>query len=335
MSEALFYTSKPNAKVRCNLCPHSCILSDGESGLCRVRFNSGGKLLTGVYGEVAALHVDPIEKKPLYHFYPGSEILSVGTAGCNLVCPFCQNYSLSQYDCFSSPAHLKISPGELVDRAAKAARNIGIAYTYNEPTVFYEMMLHTATMANNAGLKNVVVSNGYIQQKPLEQLIKVTDGYNIDLKAFNNGFYRKQTGGSLNPVLNTLKTIHQSGKHLEITLLVIPTLNDDEEEFKSLTDWISCELSAEVPLHLSRYFPAWKLNIPSTSVETLLQFAHIAGKKLHYVYTGNMAHSHYSSTWCPNCNYLLIKRDRYNITVVGLSKNRKCDGCGADISIII
>jgi len=335
LNEAMFYSSKPEGKVQCNLCPHYCLLKEDETGLCRVRVNKQGRLMTGVYGKIAAIHTDPIEKKPLYHFYPGSEILSVGTPGCNLRCSFCQNYALSQYEDYTSNRNMAMPPHKLVEKAKANANNIGIAYTYNEPTIFYEMMLETAALAKTARLKNVVVSNGYIMPKPLEKLLEVTDAFNIDLKAFNDAFYRDYAGGHLQPLLKTLKSIHNSGRHLEITLLVIPTLNDDINEFEQMTEWIANTLSPDVPLHLSRYFPSWKMDIPPTPTETLLNFARIAGNKLRYVYTGNMADSYYSSTWCYNCKKLLIKRERYFTSVSGISSDGKCMGCGTSISVIL
>lgn len=334
MHEALYHTTESEGKVRCNLCPHNCLVSSGKKGICKVRYNQNGKLYTGVYGRIAASHSDPIEKKPLYHFFPGREILSVGTTGCNLRCMFCQNFSLSQCETPDFVKHYEISPRELVDFALEVPGNIGIAYTYNEPTVFYEMILETGELAKIAGLKNVIISNGFINREPLEQLLPFIDAFNIDLKAFNDGFYRKITGGRLLPVLETLKTIYKAGKHLEITLLVIPSLNDSEMEFTEMLDWIVNELSPEVPLHLSRYFPAWKMELPPTPAETLQNLAKLASEKLYYVYTGNVAENNYSDTKCPDCHNLLIERLRYNTRIVGLTVNGNCNSCGTQIPIV-
>ena len=335
MHEALFYTAENEGKVRCNLCPHNCLLSPGRKGICKVRFNKDGKLYTGVYGCIAASHSDPIEKKPLYHFFPGCEILSIGSPGCNLRCMFCQNFTLSQCETLDAIKHLDLSPRQLVDHALEIPWNIGIAYTYNEPTVAYEMMLETAGLSKTAGLKNVVISNGFINRGPLEQILPYIDAFNIDLKAFTEGFYRKITGGSLRPVLDTLKTIYLAGKHLEITMLVIPSLNDSETEFAEMLNWIATELSPDVPFHLSRYFPAWKMELPPTPTETLQRLADLASKRLLFVYTGNVSKNNYSNTKCPDCHNLLIERQRYNTRIAGLAPDGKCNHCGAVIPVVI
>lgn len=334
MEEARYYSKESDNKTRCLLCPHNCLIPEGKAGICRVRFNQDGVLRTGVFGEVAALHSDPIEKKPLYHFYPGSKILSIGTAGCNLHCTFCQNYILSQYETCHSERARKITPRQLVDLSLKENENIGIAYTYNEPTVFFEMMLYTARLARSAGLKNVVVSNGYIHPEPLTELMDTTDAFNIDLKAFNEIFYKKVTGGKLKPVLNSLKMIHEASLHLEITLLVIPGLNDSLEEFERMLDWIAAELSPDIPLHLSRYFPAWKMDLPPTPTQTLQALTNLAKTRLRFVYTGNVTDSQNSSTFCPECHQLLIERTGYNCMVSGLTRENKCSRCGCIVPIV-
>jgi pyruvate formate lyase activating enzyme len=334
MHEALFYTAENEGKVRCNLCPHNCIISLGKKGICKVRYNENWKLYSAVYGRIAASHSDPIEKKPLYHFFPGHEILSVGSPGCNLRCMFCQNFGLSQRESPGFEKYFEVSPRKLVDYALEIPCNIGIAYTYNEPTVFYEMMLETAGIAKTASLKNVVISNGFINRKPLEQILPFIDAFNIDLKAFTEGFYRKITGGSIRPVLDTLKTIYLAGKHLEITMLVIPSLNDSETEFTEMLNWIATELSIDVPLHLSRYFPAWKMELPPTPTETLQHMADLASKRLKYVYTGNVPKNNYSNTKCPDCHNLLIERQRHNTRIVGISANGKCNNCGIKIPVV-
>ena len=335
MEEARYYSKEPDNKTRCLLCPHNCLIPEGKDGICRVRYNQEGVLRTGVYGEVAAIHSDPIEKKPLYHFYPGSKILSIGTAGCNLKCTFCQNFSLSQYEPCHSERVRKITPQKLVDLTLKENENIGIAYTYNEPTVFFEMMLDTARLARSAGLKNVAVSNGYINPEPLKELIDTIDAFNIDLKAFNEIFYKKVTGGKLKPVLNSLKTIYEAGRHLEITLLVIPGLNDLREEFEKMLDWIATELSPNIPLHLSRYFPAWKMDLPPTPLHTLQSLTSLARTRLRFVYTGNVTGSQFSSTFCPECQQLLIERPGYNCFVSGLTLENKCSRCGCIVPIVL
>ena len=335
MHEALYQSAESGMKVRCHLCPHLCLMAEGKSGICRVRYNREGTLYTSVYGRVAAMHSDPIEKKPLYHFFPGSEILSIGTPGCNLHCSFCQNYHLSHPGRSDSVRQLAITPVGIVEKAAGIQGNTGIAYTYNEPTVFFEMMLDTATLAKDMGLKNIVVSNGFISQKPLEELLTVTDAYNIDLKAFDDDFYKKIAGGKLSPVLDTLKTIYSSGRHLEITFLVIPTLNDSLTQFIQMTEWISTELSADVPLHLSRYFPAWKMDLPPTPVPLLQKMARTARQNLNYVYMGNVAGDNYSSTLCTMCGQPVIERSGYSVRITGLTDSGTCTQCGSPVPIVM
>ncbi len=333
MQEALFWEQVGEGKVRCRLCPHDCLIAEGRSGVCRVRKNFEGRLYTLVYGELAAIHSDPVEKKPLYHFYPGREILSIGTYGCNLRCSFCQNHNISQADPETAWAASEISTSGLVAKATHIPGNLGMAFTYNEPTVYYEFMWNTAAGIKAAGLSNVVVSNGYISRKPLEKLLEVADAFNIDLKSFNEDFYRKMTGGSLNPVLETLETIAKAGKHLEITLLVIPGLNDSDEEFDRMTGWIADKLGPDVPLHLSRYFPAYMLSLPPTPIRILNRFYASASEKLHYVFTGNVSDGDHSSTFCPDCRTELIHRNRYDITITGLTGEGKCSRCGTGIPV--
>jgi len=329
MREALFYTKLDNNKVECTLCPWNCILSSDQTGNCKVRKNEDGKLISTVYNRVAALGVDPIEKKPLYHFHPGKNILSIGEVGCNLHCNFCQNHRISQ--CYASEfaGFHDITSEKIVYEALKTYNNIGIAYTYNEPFTFYEFMLNTAKLAHKSGLKNVVVSNGYVNPEPLKKVLPFLDAFNIDLKAFSNEFYEKQTKGKLEPVLQSLKSIAKSDAHLEVTNLVIPGLNDDVKEFEEMVKWIKLELGASVPLHLSRYFPQHKSNLPPTSLQTLESFYEIAGRHLQYVYLGNVGDTKRSSTFCSNCGLVLIERKRYQIKTENISKSKECINCNA------
>jgi pyruvate formate lyase activating enzyme len=333
MQEALYYTKLENNSVKCTLCPWNCVLRPGQIGNCKVRENDNGKLVTDVYNKVAAMGVDPVEKKPLYHFYPGKNILSVGEVGCNLHCTFCQNHRISQ--CYSNEFNgfHEITPDQIVQEALKTYHNIGIAYTYNEPFTFYEFMLDTAKLAHKSGLKNVVVSNGYINSEPLQTALPLLDAFNIDLKAFTNEFYQKHTKGKLEPVLQTLKTIAQSRAHLEITNLIIPGLNDDEDQFEKMISWIATELGTDVPLHLSRYFPQHELHISPTPVKKLEQFYSMAKKHLYYVYVGNVSDEARSSTYCPNCGEILISRNRYNITTEKLTPQGTCKNCETPINI--
>jgi pyruvate formate lyase activating enzyme len=335
MQEALFYTKLENLTLRCELCPWHCILKSGQTGICKVRSNEKGKLVTLVYDKVAAFGIDPIEKKPLYHFYPGKQILSIGEVGCNLHCNFCQNHRISQ--CFATDfdGFQEITSEQIIAKALKTSQNIGIAYTYNEPFTFYEFMFDTAQLAHENGLKNVVVSNGYINPEPLKKLLPFIDAFNIDLKAFTEDFYHKQTKGKLAPVLETLKIIAKSPAHLEITNLVIPELNDNETEFENMVQWIAAELGNDIPLHLSRYFPQYKLDIQPTPLKKLEKLYALAKKYLQYVYLGNVHEIERSSTYCPNCGKLLVQRNHYNTAVVGINTDNTCKFCGTMIKIVM
>jgi pyruvate formate lyase activating enzyme len=283
MKESVHCELLEERKVRCLLCPNVCLLKKGETGKCGVRQNRHGRLFSLIYGEITSMALDPIEKKPLYHFHPGSSILSLGTRGCNLKCPWCQNWAISQkLDCPTQ----KITPQEAVARAQQL-KSFGIAYTYNEPFIWYEFVYDTAKLAHKKGLKNVLVTNGYVNHKPLEEMIGLIDAMNIDIKSMREDFYQKYCRGKLAPVL---RTAQYSAKrcHVEITNLIIPTLNDTEEDFQELTDWIAQELGGDTPLHFSRYYPAYKIDIAPTPVETLKKAETIAKKKLRYVYLGNV-----------------------------------------------
>jgi pyruvate formate lyase activating enzyme len=236
VKEASFY-SADNGKIRCTLCPHNCIIHEGKRGICRVRKNDGGKLYSENFGQICSMNFDPIEKKPLYHFYPGSIIFSAGSLGCNLHCKFCQNWEISQTGIEEFGNLRTVAPEELINKALSRENNIGIAYTYNEPTVWYEFMIETAKLAQKEGLKNVMVTNGFINPEPLEELFPYMDAFSVDLKAFSNDFYKTVTSSRLDPVLTALKNIRNSGRHLEITNLVITDLNDNEKEF---TEMINC-----------------------------------------------------------------------------------------------
>ena len=335
MQNALFYTKLENNNVRCELCPWNCQLDSGQTGICKVRTNENGKLVSLVYNKVAALGTDPIEKKPLYHFYPGKNILSIGEVGCNLHCSFCQNHRISQ--CFADEFNgfHNITSEKIVNEALKTWNNIGLAYTYNEPITFYEFMFDTAKLAQKNGLKNVVVSNGYINTKPLKNLLPFIDAFNIDLKAFSDKFYRKQTNGNLEPVLNSLKTIAKSNSHLEITTLVIPNLNDNEKEFEEMVKWIASELGEQIPLHLSRYFPQYKMQEPPTSIKKLEAFYDIAKQHLQHVYLGNVSDKMRSSTYCSNCGGTLVERNGYKTEINGIDEKGNCKNCQTRNNIIL
>jgi pyruvate formate lyase activating enzyme len=305
------------------------MIATDRAGICQVRRNIQGKLISENYGLLTSVHSDPMEKKPLYHFHPGGEILSIGSVGCNMGCTFCQNFEISQTgvkDYGTIPVYTSL---ELVKHAASLANNIGIAYTYNEPTVFYEFMYETAVMIHDESLKNVMVTNGFIEKEPLEKLLPLMDAFNVDLKAFTDYFYKKYTHSQLGPVKRALQIIRSHDKHLEITNLVISGLNDNKDDFTAMVSWIANELGNETILHISRYFPRFKSNQPVTSDHTLLKFYEIAQKQLRYVYLGNVSNlPSGSDTFCSKCNALAIKRNHYETLILGMSPDGSCKSCG-------
>ncbi len=327
MKEADFWRKSENNKTICNLCPHNCIISEGKRGNCRVRKNINGELFAETYGQICSAGFDPIEKKPLYHFFPGSIIFSVGSIGCNLHCKFCQNWEISQSSPDEFPYLKSVSPQKIVKSALKKNENIGIAYTYNEPTVWYEYMLDIAKLAKKENLKNVMVTNGFINQEPLEKLMEYMDAFSVDLKAFTEDFYKNMSSAKLHPVKETLKTLHKNNKHFEITNLLITDENDDEKVFEEMVKWIASELGNNTVLHISRYYPTYKLTNKPTSVKTLLNFYEIAKEHLNYVYLGNVSTEKGQNTYCPKCGELLIHRSRYFTQVEGIETG-KCKKCG-------
>lgn len=330
MQEASYYESDENF-IKCNLCPHFCQIKEGKSGSCRVRKNVNGKLITENFGQVCSMRFDPIEKKPLYHFYPGRTILSVGSVGCNLHCKFCQNWEISQTGVESSFQLKNTQAKEIVDTALNNEDNIGIAYTYNEPTIWFEYMLEIAKLAHAKGLKNVMVTNGFINPEPLQELIEYIDAFSVDLKAFSNDFYRNLTSAKLNPVLDTIKQVKASGKQLEITNLVITNRNDNREEFKEMIEWIHDEVGKDTVLHISKYFPTYKMKEIATPDNTLIEFYDIACEKLDYVYLGNMRSQKGQNTYCPKCKLLIIERSGYTTSKTGLNALGMCQNCGNQV----
>ena len=327
MKEASYYKKLDANKVQCLLCPHLCVLKKGQSGSCKVRTNVGGSLLADTYGQVSALGFDPIEKKPLYHFFPGRQILSVGTVGCNLHCQFCQNCEISQVSVTESNHLKKISVDNIVIKAMQRNNNVGIAFTYNEPIVWYEFMEDIAKKAKEAGLKTVMVSNGFINPEPLQELLPLIDAFNIDLKAFNERFFKRLTKSTLEPVKENLKVIAQSDSHLEVTNLLIPGHNDSVKDFGAMIDWIASELGLDVPLHLSRYFPRYRLTSGSTAISLMHEYFEFASQKLKYVYLGNLAGEIGSHTYCPECQQKAISRSGYSTTLPGLDAKGRCTNC--------
>jgi pyruvate formate lyase activating enzyme len=324
--EALYYETAGD-KVRCLLCPHQCMIKEGGTGICHVRRHEKGKLYTDIYGKLSAINFDPIEKKPLYHYFPGSVVLSIGTVGCNMHCTFCQNWQISQTPAKNFSFRDKYGIEDILQIAGSKKQNIGVAYTYNEPVIWIEYVLDVARQIKGAGMKNVMVSNGFIAPAPLDELLTCMDAFNIDLKSFSDDFYRNIAGARLEPVLFALKRIALSGKHLEITHLVIPDCNDKEEEFLAMVKWIAGELGKETVLHLSRYHPMYKMQHEATPSGTLLKLAGIAEKYLLYVYVGNIETGDYRDTKCPNCNAVVIKRSGYHAEMKALDEKGCCLFC--------
>lgn len=327
LNEALFY-NKETTGLRCSLCPHNCLIKESAAGVCGVRKNKGGVLYTENYGEITSLAMDPIEKKPLYHFYPGSQILSIGTRGCNLKCPYCQNWSISQN--VSAPSSYK-KPEEIVDLAAEN-NSAAIAYTYSEPVVWYEYIYDTARIAHDRGIKNVMVTNGFINEEPLVKLLPFIDAMNIDLKCYDESNYKKIHKGGLEPVKNTIKTAHAKGCHVEVTTLIVTGINDNLDEMIETAEFIA-SVNKGIPWHVSRYHPSYKYNEPSTSVELVIDVYEAASEILDFVFTGNLhGISTGSDTICPSCKNLIISRSGYH-TVIKDLKGSSCGNCGYNLGV--
>jgi len=325
LREAMYWKQVPVGKTRCLLCPHRCLLANNKTGICLVRQNKDGVLYTKVYGKVSSYSSDPVEKKPLYHFYPGSQIFSIGTWGCNLKCTMCQNWNISQQEVSTE----EFSPDDIAG-IAKENKAIGVAYTYNEPFIWYEYVLDCSKKIHEAGMKNVLVTNGFVSEEPLKEILPYIDAFNIDLKASGESFYREVCGAQLSPVMRTIKNVYESKTHLELTYLVIPTLNDRIEEIAETCDWIA-SISKDIPVHFSRYFPQYKMDIDPTPIATLLKVYEIAKSRLNYVYLGNISSDKLKNeTICPNCGNTVITREFPDIEVSGM-KEGFCGKCGEKI----
>ena len=316
--------------LQCELCPKNCLIAPGQSGECRIRVNIDGRLVAVTYGRPCAVHVDPIEKKPLFHVLPGSTILSLATVGCNLHCKNCQNWEISQEDPENLPAK-ELPPGDIPGLARQYACQ-SVAYTYTEPVVFYEYTLDGCRQAHDAGLRTALVTAGYINREPFERLAPYVDAANIDLKSMSGAFYRDICEGSLAPVLSTLETAKAAGIWVEVTNLVIPTLNDSEAELRKLCQWVAANLGRETPLHFSRFHPAYRMkNLPPTPADTLDRAREIArAEGLYYVYIGNVTREDAENTYCSGCGALLIERQRYTIRENRL-RDGACPSCGMKV----
>lgn len=323
------YYKKTNSTAVCLLCPKQCIISEGKTGFCKVRKFKDGKLILLNYPYPCSIAIDPIEKKPFYHFKPKSRVFSIATAGCNMACKHCQNDSISQ----SRPTDFErksYTPEEIVKEVQQSGCDI-IAYTYTEPTIFFEYMKDIAKLARKRGIQNVIVSNGFINQEPLKELLPLIDGANIDLKSMDDTFYQKICAARLNPVLETIKTLILNGVWVEITNLIIPSLNDSPDKIKKLIDWVA-EQGIDIPLHISRFYPAYKLmNLPPTPIETLMNAYELAKKKLNFVYLGNTSEPNVQNTICPSCNQTLIERSNFGV-VKNTIEQGKCPNCKKEIA---
>ncbi len=325
MKTALFWEPLKNKHVKCLLCPHNCTIADGKSGICKVRVNNSGVLYSTIYGEITGIALDPMEKKPLYHFFPGSFILSAGTNGCNLGCSFCQNWQISQN---TDSGRNKLSSDRMVEIALKE-KALGLAYTYNEPLIWIETVIETSRKAREAGLKNVLVTNGFINEEPFKDLLPLLDAVNIDLKSIREEFYKNECGGTLAPVKATIE-LAVKACHVELTNLIVTGRNDSEMEIKELVAYVA-SIDPEIPLHFSRYFPQYKMEAERTPVELLEFAAGIGATKLKYVYTGNIHEKETNTTYCPKCKNMVIVRDGYKISRLDMLEN-KCKKCGNTIT---
>lgn len=313
--------------VICELCPRYCAIPDGGAGDCRIRINLDGRLIATTFGRPSSVHIDPMEKKPLFHFLPGTPIFSLATAGCNLHCLNCQNWQLSQSSAQEMDIIYRANPEKIVATARQNGCQ-SIAYTYSEPLVFYEYVQETSRLAHEAGVRNVLVSAGYINEKPLRHLCRWLDAANVDLKAFDDAFYRTVCSATLQPVLNALRILRQEGVWLEITNLIIPGLNDDLAMMRRMATWIYKELGAETPLHLSRFHPQYRMrNLPPTPMEALLRcYREARDVGLEHVYIGNLSGGRAESTFCPRDDTLLIRRFGFAIQENHLKEGR-CPVC--------
>lgn len=327
-----FWHRLEDDRLQCDVCPRFCKLREGQRGLCYVRGRQDDEIVLYSYGRSSGFCVDPIEKKPLNHFYPGSSVLSFGTAGCNLACKFCQNWDMSKSREMDTLADMAMP--ETLARTAKELGCTSVAFTYNDPVIFLEYAIDTAQACHELDVRSVAVSAGYICEKPREKFFAEIDATNIDLKAFNEKFYRNICGGKLESVLETLQFIkHETDTWLEITTLLIPDENDSEKEIHEMTQWLVENLGSDVPLHLTAFHPDWKmLDKPRTPPATLTRARNIAMENgLHYVYTGNVHDTEGSSTYCPECRTRVVERDWYELGEWQLDKNGICKNCGTTI----
>lgn len=330
-SPAMYYDKLPAKSVKCKLCPRGCEVADVERGYCGVRENRGGVYYTLVYGALCSMAIDPIEKKPLFHYLPGTNALSVATAGCNIECKFCQNWQISQFRPEQVPSR-NVPPGVLASIAKK--RNCPtIAYTYSEPVVFYEYMHDAAAAGREKGVGSVMITNGYICREPIRKLSKYLTGIKVDFKAFSEKFYQDFCAGELKPVLDAMVWIKQTGLHLELVVLLIPTLNDSQRELADMSKWIVKNLGPDVPVHFTRFHPTYRIrNLPRTPIQTLERARSTAlDAGVHYAYAGNVSGHPGENTYCHSCGNMLIRRVGFSILDKKIGPDGKCPKCKTTI----
>ena len=331
--EAMLYEKRDDGSCDCLLCAHRCHIAEGKRGVCRVRENRSGTLYSLVYGMLISANADPIEKKPLYHFLPGTRSLSIATAGCNFHCDYCQNWQISQTNGAGIPGDF--TPPEEIVRAAESQGCPSISYTYTEPTIFFETAHDSAKLAKEKGIRNCFVTNGYETPETIEAMTGLIDAANVDLKAFNDSFYRSRCGGRLEPVLDSIRRMHAAGIRIEVTTLLIPGFNDDPDELKGLVAFLA-EISPDIPWHVSRYHPDYKFDrarsTPADAIFRALELGRAAG--LRYLYAGNLPAGDYENTHCPECGETVIERTGFHARIVGLD-GAACAACGYEMPFVV
>ena len=333
IKEGVLFDELADKKIKCNVCSHRCVISDGKLGLCRTRQNKNGKIYTLIYNTVSSEAVDPIEKKPLYHFLPGTFSYSLGSIGCNFKCEHCQNWNISQAKPQESFT-IEITPQMAVQRALESGAR-SISWTYNEPAIWHEYTFDSAVLAKKAGLKTIYVTNGYITPETLRRIAPYLDAYRVDIKSFSEDFYRKTCGARLAPVLESTKLAKELGMHVETITLVIPTKNDSPDEITRIVKWVHDNVGEDTPMHFTRFHPMYKMNeLYPTPVGTIEMAYDIAKKEgMRFVYLGNVGGHKYENTYCPKCNALLIDRVGFSVSAVKI-KDGKCPDCGEKIPIV-
>jgi pyruvate formate lyase activating enzyme len=333
IKEGVLFDKLPNNKVKCNVCSHRCVISEGKLGICGTRKNINGIIHTTIYNTVSSEAVDPVEKKPLYHFLPGTLSYSLGTIGCNFRCLHCQNWNISQV-ALEEAWTKEITPDEAIKRALERGCK-SISWTYNEPAIWHEYTYDSAVLAKKAGLKTIYVTNGYITPEALRRIAPYLDAFRVDIKSFSDDFYRKICGARLAPVLESTKLAKELGMHVEVITLIIPTKNDSPEEIAQIVRWVRENLGADTPMHFTRFYPIYKMEeLTPTPTETL-EMAHDIAKKegMRFVYTGNVPGHKYENTYCPKCNALLIDRTGFRVSAIKI-KDGKCPECGEGVPIV-